>query len=190
MVQQITAFTEESLAAFEKRQQSMAHTATSPPRWILPSAECPKLNVDASWFKDFCGVGSILRNHQGAILFASCKQLFHVTSPLQAEALAALEGIYLALSCGFVSIELESDSSLVVNKLKQMDDDSSEISSFIMTIKSLYSHFQFVSFSHVLRASNIPAHLLAQKARFSAFSLWFNNFPSDVSLASDSDFSL
>ncbi|KAM1309675.1 hypothetical protein ACFX2H_006339 [Malus domestica] len=42
------------------------------------------------------GVGSIIRDDQGSFVAAAAKKLEHVYSPLQAEALAARDGLLLA----------------------------------------------------------------------------------------------
>ena len=74
-------------------------TAGPRPRWTPPAAGWTKLNVDGS----FCattgtaGAGMILRNSSGKIIFSSCRELRSCAEPLEAELLACMEGLNLAL---------------------------------------------------------------------------------------------
>lgn len=58
-----------------------------------------QLNVDGTYIKRTgeAGVGMILRDNTGGIIFSVCRNLLHCASPLQAELAACLEGLNFAL---------------------------------------------------------------------------------------------
>jgi len=79
---------------------------------------------------------------------------------LLAEAMALLEGVQFGLSLGYPSIVFESDFLVLISKLNSHDLDISEFGSIVDSIRSFVSSFVSVSFRHVSRGGNIPAHLL------------------------------
>lgn len=163
LAQQIQAFAEENLSALEARKSRMLLAAPGIEKWRKPSEGLLKVNVDAAWTEDFCGIGAIRRDHNGTTLAAMTKTVSHVHSALHGESLAALEGLRFAHCNGVEHLVLESDSLILINKLSSGDNDLSELGSFFSSIKTIYSSLSFISLSHVGRNGNVPAHLLAQK---------------------------
>ena len=87
----------------------MPASCTRPPeRWTKPPAGGNKLNVDGAWRKED-GTGGALRDHNGAIIFSSCRFLTSFASPLEAEVAACMEGIALTLEWSKGPFILETD---------------------------------------------------------------------------------
>jgi hypothetical protein len=52
-------------------------------------------------------VGAVIRDHQGNFLGAKCVYLSHVTSVVMVKALAMREGLFVASSMGYSSIQVD-----------------------------------------------------------------------------------
>jgi ribonuclease HI len=75
-----------------------------------------KLNVDGIFLAadGTAGAVMILRDHEGAVNFAACQELFNCADPLEAELAAMEEGLRLALHWSYKPIMVESDCQDVV----------------------------------------------------------------------------
>lgn len=78
-------------------------------QWAAPDIGRVKLNTDASVIGVEAGVGMILRDHEGSIVFTSCRHLQGCSDVLEAELLALREGISLALQWSNLPLDIESD---------------------------------------------------------------------------------
>jgi hypothetical protein len=72
--------------------------------------------VDASFHAEISAgsVGAVIQDHQGNFLGAKCVYLSHVTSVVVVKALAMREGLFVASSMGYSSIQLEPDSTKTI----------------------------------------------------------------------------
>ncbi|XP_056843437.1 uncharacterized protein LOC130495881 [Raphanus sativus] len=77
----------------------------------------------------------------------------HVLSPLMAEALAVISTLTFALSCGFDSITLLSDSQSFISIINKKDLQL-EIFNIIRDIYHLSVSFISITFSSILRSAN------------------------------------
>ncbi|XP_016652183.1 PREDICTED: uncharacterized protein LOC107881825 [Prunus mume] len=77
-----------------------------------------KLNVDASWDKKtlFTGLGAVIRDEHGAFIRGAGKFRL-ASSPIEAEAFAALHGLEVASDLGCIHLECESDSKELVQSV-------------------------------------------------------------------------
>jgi hypothetical protein len=85
-----------NLTQTEKRRQGGDLVVKK--QWVPPSSGWVKLNVDGPFHveaKDG-GVGMVLRDDRGAIIFTACRFLGACSSMLEVELLACLEGCRLA----------------------------------------------------------------------------------------------
>lgn len=75
-------------------------------KWVPPDLT---LNVDGSFLisDGSAGAGMILRNHEGQVIFAACRELRHCADHLEAELAACKEGIRLALHWSESSFKLD-----------------------------------------------------------------------------------
>lgn len=105
-----------------------------------------------------------------------------------AEAMALLYAVELATRLGYGNIIFEGDSLLVVNALKNQSEGGSPIFHIFNDIQRLCLDFVSFSFSHVKRAGNCVAHLLArwECAGNSEF-VWFESFPQSIATLAELD---
>jgi ribonuclease HI len=61
------------------------------------------------------GAGMILRQSDGSVVFSACRALRHCSSALEAELMACLEGIRLAIDMGHQNIIAETDCQELVH---------------------------------------------------------------------------
>ena len=75
-----------------KREVTVASCTRPPEQWSKPPEGWVKLNVDGAWREadGTGGAGMILRDHVGAVIFASCRFLPRCASPLEAELSACM----------------------------------------------------------------------------------------------------
>lgn len=87
-----------SLKVLPKTNRPSASTA-----WQRPEEGWVKVNTDAAFDATMCtgSAGVVIRDHDGLVLAAASRWLGSVPDVLTTEALAAREGLELALECGF-----------------------------------------------------------------------------------------
>ncbi|XP_073363548.1 uncharacterized protein [Aegilops tauschii subsp. strangulata] len=96
-----------------------AHEIRPKPRWEPPDREYAKLNIDGAFVKadGTAGAGMILRDHEGAVIFAATRALFNCGDALEAEMAAMKEGLQLTLHWTNQSLLVETDcAELLQNK--------------------------------------------------------------------------
>lgn len=93
-------------------------------RWIPPEVGKFKLNTDASFKNgsDYFSVGLVLRDHFGSFVAGSVMSLKGATTVLEAEVCAIKEGLLWLVSMSYQDVEVESDSLLAVQAIKQSHD--------------------------------------------------------------------
>ena len=83
-----------------KERHKIPSTCSRPvEHWSKPPFGWVKLNVDGAWKEQegTGGAGMILRDHTGAVIFASCRFIQRCTNALEAEMAALMEGVTLAI---------------------------------------------------------------------------------------------
>jgi hypothetical protein len=96
--------------------------------WKKPDAGWKKVNTDASFVLS-CSSGScgaVIRDEEGNLLMAAAKRYTHIPNVLTAEALAARDGLLLALSGSYNAVILELDNLALVNLLRSVAGEQSE----------------------------------------------------------------
>ncbi|XP_008237339.1 PREDICTED: uncharacterized protein LOC103336080 [Prunus mume] len=88
-------------------------------RWLRPPQATFKLNVDATWGKKtlIAGLGAVIRDEHGNFIRGAGKVRLP-SSPIEAEAHAALYGLMVASDLGNVHLECESDSKELIQSVK------------------------------------------------------------------------
>ncbi|KAM1532361.1 hypothetical protein ACFX13_006496 [Malus domestica] len=104
------------------------------------------------------GVGSIIRDDQGSFVAAAAKKLEHVYSPLQAEALAARDGLLLATQRETLPL----------------------IRPIIEDLKALIASATGASSSHVCHQAHGIAHCLARTGHLSGTNCNWERVPPDL----------
>ncbi|XP_070042479.1 uncharacterized protein [Nicotiana tomentosiformis] len=149
--------------------------AITPVSWDKPTDEVFKLNVDGCFKGNpgSAGCGGILRDHLGQLIIAFSSYL-GVTTNNYAEAQAIKTGLIWCIDHGFNTLEIESDSLILIKMIKNDICASWEIKDFIDDIHSMLAHGSF-QFNHILREGNIPADLLANLTEHDKINAFFND---------------
>jgi hypothetical protein len=89
--------------------------------WRWPDEDWVKVNIDAAFDPAMStdSAGVMIRDHDGLVLAATTRWLGTVLDVLTAEALAAREGLELAIECGLGRAVLEVDCSELKELLNQ-----------------------------------------------------------------------
>ncbi|PNT67131.1 hypothetical protein BRADI_3g21421v3 [Brachypodium distachyon] len=92
-------------------QKRDGHLKSGDARWKPPDVDSVKLNMDGSFSPDngSAGIGIVLHNHRGEVIFSACSSIPHCTGALKAELKACEEGLRAALGWSEKFIILESD---------------------------------------------------------------------------------
>ncbi|KAL5799358.1 hypothetical protein ACOSQ3_032410 [Xanthoceras sorbifolium] len=124
--------------------------------------DCFKLNADAA--TDYTKLGSIICNDQGLIMAVSSQKVAAGVSVDNAEALAILSRIQLAVDVGISPILVESDSKVVVDLIIGIGASRTSLGLIVERIRILSRSSQIISFTYVPRAANATAHTLSMMA--------------------------
>ncbi|XP_074301467.1 uncharacterized protein LOC141632859 [Silene latifolia] len=109
-------------------------------RWKPPREGFFKVNVDAAVLGEMgCGLGVIIRDHDGHIERAGDQQTRERWEAEIAEAKTMEFGLRMALQMGIVSIVAESDCKTLVNMLKLETLPSSYLGNIGRSIRNLAS---------------------------------------------------
>ncbi|XP_033141077.1 uncharacterized protein LOC108870768 [Brassica rapa] len=109
------------------------------------------------------GMGWIIKNEDGAVLHRGSSNRLFVCSALMAEALAMREALIKAKELNLQSIQLFSDSQVLVSALRS-GLDVLEIAGVLHDIRSLATLFCPLAFNFIPRLDNRQADSLARAA--------------------------
>ena len=132
--------------------------------WKPPDTGWIKVNTDGA-FDAASGkgaAGAILRNERGETLAAEGRKYENLADVLTAEALAARNGMLLAVALGYNKVILELDNQSLANSLKSMEDDRSTINDLRQGILELGRSLLSFRISFVHREANLAAHCCAK----------------------------
>jgi ribonuclease HI len=165
-------------AAASSSSRSNSHV-TDVLQWQRPRDGWWKCNVDASLSQDSCftGWGWCVRDSNGRFVAAGTNNCKHVLTIAEGEAMAILEAMRVATSKGWANIVFESDSKVVVEAIKANPKGSSELFSFISSIKALLQCNPNYEVKFVRRQANMAAHTLARAAISWTSRTYFNSIP-------------
>jgi ribonuclease HI len=171
----------ENLSPREERRRRMGKTDQGEhARWSKPPQGWTKLNVDGAWSMESKkgGIGMILRDDEGSILFTACKFLQSCDTPLEAELCACKEGLTRAMDLTGKPIWVECDSLEATSLIKDVNLNRSHNASLINEIKSLCAGERECRVTHVRRELNYVSHTLAKLSFNSACSMvWIRHGP-------------
>ena len=161
-------------------------------KWHPPDHPCYKVNVDAAVLKELnaTGMGMVVRDWEGNVLAAMSKRIPAPLATLEAEAKSMETAVLFAWEMGFREVVCETDSLGLFQMLAGTTEAPTCIETIVTSILLLTQNFRFISFTHVKRQGNKPAHLLAQFARhIGDFVVWLEETPSQIELACAQDVS-
>ena len=167
--------------------------SSRPTIWSPPPPSRYKINVDGAVFgaQKAVGIGVVVRDEEGRVLGACCKKIEAPMGALEAEAKAFEVGLQFAKDMLIHDFILEGDSLLLVNALNEISPPPSAVAAIVYSSLSALKDFRKVEISHVKRAGNRPAHLLAKYAKnINDFNVWVEESPSliDQALLQDVSF--
>ena len=148
--------------------------------WSPPREGWFKVNVDGAVFKELgsCGIGVVIRNERGLLMGAMSKKLDLPLGALEVEAKAFEEGFQLAGDLGLRNIIVEGDAKTVTDALAGRCAPPSSIQMIIEGSWRGSLNVQEWQISHVCRASNCAAHLMARNANLVNDSIvWVEDTP-------------
>lgn len=112
------------------------------------------------------GLGWTFTNREGSLRINASQIEEYVSSPLQAEVLAARAALMDAHDHGWQYLCLKSDSKELIQAIKT-EEHSKEIYGIVKDINQLSTLFSFISFSFVSRSDNVLTDDLAKVALIS-----------------------
>ena len=93
--------------------------------------------------------------------------------PLKIEGKSFIVGLQFAKDVGIYDLILEGNSPVMYRALVNITISPASVATIVYGIKAASQEFHNVSFSHVHRQENIPAHLLAKHiVGIANFSVW------------------
>ena len=154
-------------AVAEARAWEAANVLTSTKEKKTPRSR-PPLTVPVCWTdgawrepSKLGGMGWIIKSREGEVICRGSSNRTHVGSALMAEALAVREALRKAKELNLQSLQIFSDSQVLVSALCQ-GLDLNEIAGVQQDIKSLATLFCPLSFSVISRLENSQADSLAK----------------------------
>ena len=150
----------------------------SPP-WPAPGPGYVALTVDGSFQvpDNSAAAGMVLRDHQGQIIFAAYRVLFHCNDALEAELHALMQGMALAIQHSESPVVVQSDSSEALASLSSDALTRSAYGHLVLEIKELMSNREFVPLK-ICRSQNRVADRLANYSRSErTTAVWLRSVP-------------
>lgn len=143
-------------------------------KWRKPKLGFVKANSDANMkVLGHWGLGAIIRNEKGLVMAAATWLSPGSDDLLLAEAYALFRTMVLARDCGFQRIIFESDSKLLVHKVKdERIHNRSYLGYLIEEIRRQQCLFATCSFNFTHRSGNKVAHHMAQLAHEKPNEVW------------------
>ena len=110
------------------------------------------------------GIGVVIRDDDGLPIATLCKHFHYVCNVANVEALAARKAIQFALEVGLSEVEVEDDSLIICEALKNREPCFASYGNIVDNTLVLTHGLQCVSISQVKREGNKAAHLLTRHA--------------------------
>ena len=85
-----------------------------------------------------------------------------VTTSVQAELRALIDGLKLAIDLGILNLEIEIDSLVAVDLVNSMTTPNVFLSTIVTDCRSIMEIFELCSLKHIFREANGCADLLAK----------------------------
>ncbi|KAL8487914.1 hypothetical protein ACS0TY_024272 [Phlomoides rotata] len=153
-------------------------TSTIAIRWRPPQAGWTKVNVDGSApiSPGPIFAGAVFRNSRGFFMAAFSKSVGRGYA-LDAELASILHAILFAFECGWISLWVESDSTLAINTLlRSIQTVPWKLQGLWEKVQLVLPHMR-VTFSHILREGNQAADTIAKTH---SDEVWFGNGPQSL----------
>ena len=98
------------------QQANVKKSSVVQERWKKPDPKFVKLNVDAAFYatEGAGATAAVIKDDKGVFLAAQCIFIPYASSVVTTEAQAMRDGLNFANSLGFLRVEAESDSLIVI----------------------------------------------------------------------------
>lgn len=158
----------------EVKMKEVKTTTTEPikRRWSPPQPTHLKCNTDGSWKQETGegGVGWVLRDHQGNMLWAGAKRITGLGSELEVEAEAMRWAVYTLAGFGYKNVIFETDSQVLARMLRKEEEVWPRVCPVIQEISASLMGFNEVEVVHYPRGGNKVADRIAKEtAAFTSF---------------------
>jgi ribonuclease HI len=182
VVFQIMSLTSELIGHCSKANVRLVQEPTC--SWQNPSGDTLKINTDGSFTaaSRSGGWGFVIRGASGDVLGAGAGHMHHAQDALHAEAEACLRALVQAQTWGMSSVQIETDSKLLVQAISGNNQDLALNGALFKEIK-YQARLNFVSFSisYCPRACNKVADAMAlygAKLERAPPAFWLGSAPS------------
>ncbi|PON84640.1 Ribonuclease H-like domain containing protein [Trema orientale] len=126
----------------------------------------------------YTGIGGIVRDYTGKVVFAGSVKILGSFDPLTAELLALREGLVLVSNFGLQIHVLESDSSNAISLMNSATNGLAAMDIIAGYIKSLMSISGYGSCSFIPKSRNEAASKLTKlSGSFSTLMYWHRELP-------------
>jgi hypothetical protein len=158
--------------------------------WVAPPVGCLKLNIDGAFVAQTgaAGAGMVLRRSDGTIVLAACRELRLCSSAFEAELLACLEGVQLALNYSVEQVLVESDCLELVKVANEQLRCGSSCGHLVEDLRLRLSDVRFLSFIKIPRTCNAIGHELAKIGMVeSRTQVWLGSVPESLKDQTEKD---
>ncbi|XP_010696345.1 uncharacterized protein LOC104908875 [Beta vulgaris subsp. vulgaris] len=162
---------------------------TAAAKWNKPPVGLLKANFDAHMGPNGeVGLGVVVRDSNGKMVLGGVRRRAANWDVSTAEAMAGLFAVELVHRFGYTRVVMEGDSLVVISGLKNKPVGGSPIFHVFNDISRVCLNFSEISFSHVKRAGNVVAHLLARwECVANSEVVWLDFFPQSISTLAELD---
>lgn len=135
--------------------------------WVKPPTGWMKLSIDGSFVSKEKpeGIGAVLRNYEGKLIFAACGVLHSCGSALEAELMTCKEGLIMALQWTLLPIIVVTDCVEILSMIHPKKDVRSELAFTVREVVNLLSGSREIVINKVHRDQVRDSHMLANKGR-------------------------
>jgi ribonuclease HI len=132
--------------------------------WVKPPMGRIKCNVDAALFSNntMMGYGMCFRDFFGQLLYGKSGYLLSSATVLEAETIALLESINVAISNGWNNVLFETDCKTLVEALYSPIVPTNEFGDLVSCCRSLLASNSDFAVSFIRRQANKVAHTIAR----------------------------
>lgn len=146
-------------------------------KWVRLVMGETKLNTDGAFTSNGAATRMVLRDHNGEVIFAACRELHQCNDPTEAEIAAIEEGIRLALQWTTLKFTVESDCAEDVELIRETTPNTSAYEFRINVIRELLRK-RDVKIVKICREANTVSHELAKLGRTQGRTdFWLSSVP-------------
>uniref|UniRef100_A0A0D3DA87 RNase H type-1 domain-containing protein n=2 Tax=Brassica oleracea var. oleracea TaxID=109376 RepID=A0A0D3DA87_BRAOL len=149
----------------ERKEMNTTPVIREEERWIPPPQNWLKCNSDGAWdkTKDHCGIGWVLRNHRGDVIWMGGKRLPRVRFPIEVEAKSFRWALSMMVRFNYTNLIFEMDCKELVQALVEKNGRPS-IHAYIQDINQMLAKMGDHQVAFRGRQGNAVADRIAKEA--------------------------